>query len=114
MFCDLKHFQDFVDEKIEHLNLILRLSWFYLVNDFISVRLFQIIIEDINIEKLVKNIIDSKFVFCKKHNFILYSKSIIGLKDPKVEEKLNASDTSSNFDEFDDFSKVNDFEKKNF
>ena len=83
------------------------------MNVFISVRLFQIIIENTNIEKFVKNIIDSKLMFCKKHNFMLYLKSIIELKNSQIEELKN-SNTNSNFDESNDFLKMENSKKKDF
>jgi sulfite reductase beta subunit-like hemoprotein len=101
-------------EQIEHLSLILRLSWLYFVNAFISIRKFKIIIDDVNIDEIVREMIDFELVFCKNHNLLMYSKFVMTSFSEKNSIVKNVFD-SFDFDSFsDDLSDVNDSSDANF
>jgi hypothetical protein len=83
------------------------------VNAFISIRKFKIIIDDVSIDETVREVIDFELIFCKNHNLLMYSKSvmIISKKNSIVENESNSSD----FDSFsDDLFDVNDSSDANF
>jgi hypothetical protein len=101
-------------DRVEHLSLILRLSWLYSVDAFISIRKSKIIIDDTSIDEIVREMIEPELIFCKNHNLLMYSKFVMtsSEKNPIVENDSNSfdSDDSSDDDVFD----VDDSSDENF
>jgi hypothetical protein len=77
-----------------------------------SIRKSKIIINDISIDEIVREIIELELVFCKNHNLLMYSKFVMtsSEKNSIIENKFDSSDFDSNDDLFD----VNDSSDKNF
>lgn len=102
----------FIDH-VEHLSLILRLSWLYSIDAFISIRQFKITINDVSIDEVVREMIDSELIFCKNHNLLMYLKSVMTFEKEVIIE--NADSSSSNFDsDSDDANDLSDVKDSNF
>ena len=72
---------------------MLKLSFLYSVNAYISIRESRIIIEDSALSEIIRKIIDSEMMFCNEHTFIMYSKKIFKEKAEKI---LNDEDDDQN------------------
>jgi hypothetical protein len=112
-FVVSKIMQIIVVDQIEHLSLILRLSWLYSVDAFISIRKFKITIDDVTIDETMRKVVSFELVFCKNHNLLMYSKFVMtsSEKNSIVEDVFESSD--SDFSENDLFD-VNDSSDENF
>jgi hypothetical protein len=51
-------------------------------------------IEDSSIDETSRKIVDSKLVFCKNHNLLMYSKSIMIISEKVKEESKSENDSS--------------------
>jgi len=81
------------------------------VNAIIAMRNFKILIENSLQEEKIREVIDSKLVFCEKHNLLMYLKSALAADKARanaVYVKLN-SESSFNSDNENDLFKVEDF-----
>jgi hypothetical protein len=63
------------------------------MNVVIFIRKFKIMIEDSSVRETAREMIDSKLVFCKDHNLLMYSKSIM-----IISRNLEHSEESDEFD----------------
>ena len=100
-----------LSRKSNYLSLILDISWLWSVNAIIIIRNFKILIENSLQEERIREVIDSKLVFCDKHNLLIYFKSILAADKVRVNAvyvKLNSKSFSSSDSENDLF-KVEDF-----
>jgi len=100
-----------LSKKSDYLSLILNISWLWSVNAIIAMRNFKILIENSLQEEKIREVIDSKLVFCEKHNLLMYLKSALAADKARanaVYVKLN-SESSFNSDNENDLFKVEDF-----
>jgi len=81
------------------------------VNAIIAMRDFKILIENSLQEEKIHEVTDLKLVFCKKHNLLMYFKSVLAADKARanaVYVKSN-SENSSSSDSKNDLFKVEDF-----
>ncbi len=99
-----------LSRKTNYLSLILDISWLWSVNAIIAMRNSKILIEDSLQEERIREVTDSKLVFCEKHNLLMYLKSTLAADKAKANAiyvKLN-SESSSNSDSENDLFEVED------
>lgn len=98
-------------KESDYLSLILDISWLWSVNAIITMRDSKILIKDSLQEEKIREVIDLKLVFCKKHNLLMYFKSVLAASKARVNTayvKLN-SESFSSFDNENNLFKVEDF-----
>ena len=61
------------------------------MNVIISIQDFKIIIKDLIIKKVIRKITESELIFCKNHNFLMYSKSTFAVSHVKIKKLKNNS-----------------------
>ena len=80
------------------------------MNVIIFIRDSKIMIENSSIDETLREVTESKLIFCKNHNLLMYSKSVLAMSHVRVEEIDDSSskeDENSNSE--DDVSNVEDF-----
>ncbi len=100
-----------LSRESDYLSLILDISWFWSVNVIIAIRNFKILIENSLQEEKIREVINLKLVFCKKHNLLMYFKSAFAADKAKANAiyvKLNSKNSSSS-DSKNDLFEVEDF-----
>ncbi len=100
-----------LSRESDYLSLILNISWLWSVNAIITMRNSKILIENSLQEERIHEVTDLKLVFCKKHNLLMYFKSVLAADKARVNAvyvKLN-SESSFSFDSENDLFKVEDF-----
>ena len=84
-----------LSRKSDYLSLILDISWLWSVNAIIAMRDSKILIENSLQEEKIHEVTDLKLVFCKKHNLLMYFKSVLAAdKARAVRDQHRASHMS--------------------
>ena len=84
------------------------------MNAFIFIRQSTIFIDDKYVKEKIREIVKSKLVFYKDHNFLIYFKTvIIRLKTPSqiIVEKIDSSKLFESFNFGNDLSDVEDIQQ---
>lgn len=90
------------NDKQEYLNLILEISWLWIMNVIIVIQNSKIMIKNLSFNENIHKIVESELFFCKNHNLLMYFKLIVTALHVTVKD---ANDSSFKFNEdfnFDD------------
>lgn len=90
------------NDKQEYLNLILEISWLWIMNVIIVIQNSKIMIKNLSFNENIHKIVESELFFCKNHNLLMYFKLIVTALHVTVKD---ANDSSFEFNEdfnFDD------------
>ncbi len=90
------------NDKQEYLNLILEISWLWIMNVIIVIQNSKIMIKNLSFNENIHKIVESELFFCKNHNLLMYFKLIVTALYVTVKD---ANDSSFEFNEdfnFDD------------
>lgn len=63
-----------ISKHSEHLSLLFKISWLFAINAIILIRQFKILLNDLKINEIVKEIIKSKLMFYKNYKLLMYFK----------------------------------------
>lgn len=84
------------NDKQEYLNLILEISWLWIMNVIIVIQNSKIMIKNLSFNENIHKIVESELFFCKNHNLLMYFKLIVTALHVTVKD---ANDSSFEFNE---------------